>query len=139
MSCFSSGHKEFTKDVKAMIHRGPYKYFIVCWVFVSPVMLMVTATGTISRISANIIIMLHKTFSFLFNCKKNKKIIKKRGGGGGEKKKKELKETKLSLNLCYIYSQNTRVCRCLHISLTAERCFSEGHRFQGLPVHIADS
>ena len=62
MPCFSSGHKEFTKDVKAMIHRGPYKYFIVCWVFVSPVMLMVTATGTASRISANIIIMLHKSF-----------------------------------------------------------------------------
>ncbi|KAK7111566.1 sodium- and chloride-dependent glycine transporter 1-like [Littorina saxatilis] len=34
------GHKEFSKDVKAMIKRGPYKYFIVCWVFVSPVMLL---------------------------------------------------------------------------------------------------
>ncbi|PVD39048.1 hypothetical protein C0Q70_01675 [Pomacea canaliculata] len=34
------GHKEFSKDVKAMIKRGPYKYFVVCWVFVSPLLLV---------------------------------------------------------------------------------------------------
>lgn len=34
------GHTEFTKDIKAMIKRGPYKYFVVCWIFISPAMLI---------------------------------------------------------------------------------------------------
>lgn len=58
---YISGHKEFSKDVKAMIKRGPYKYFVVCWVFVSPLLLVVW------NISPSFILVI-KCIHFYFTC-----------------------------------------------------------------------